>query len=190
MFFNRLRSIPCLGGGRRRRRRNSSCCDEILPREPVVLNVYDLVDTNHYTMALGVGFFHSGVQLYGREYGFGGHEFPMSGIFEIQPCNGQAELGEHFRFRESILLGYTHFSSADVQRIVDQLGLQFTGNSYHLTSKNCNHFSNSLVHIVCGRKIPGWVNRLAYLVTCVPFLERYMIPSPAQQQYRQSSHQH
>ncbi|XP_016995147.2 deubiquitinase DESI2 [Drosophila takahashii] len=184
MFFNRLRSLPCLGGGGGGGGgAGGRSCDEILPKEPVVLNVYDLVDTNDYTMALGVGFFHSGVQLYGREYGFGGHEFAMSGIFEIRPCNGQAELGEHFRFRESILLGYTHLSSTEVERIVQQLGAQFQGNSYHLTSKNCNHFSNSLARIVCGRKIPGWVNRLAYLITCVPFLERCMIPSPSYHQH-------
>ncbi|XP_016976571.1 deubiquitinase DESI2 [Drosophila rhopaloa] len=181
MFFNRLRSISWLGGGAKENR-----CDELLPKEPVVLNVYDLFQINDYTMVLGVGFFHSGVQIYGREYGFGGHEFPMSGIFEIEPCNGEAELGESIRFRESILLGYTHFSRPDVERIVDQLGAQFPGNSYHLTSRNCNHFSNSLVQIVCGRKIPGWVNRLAHLVNCVPFLERCMTPRPSE--YRHHYH--
>ncbi|EDX02129.1 deubiquitinase DESI2 [Drosophila yakuba] len=171
-MFQGLRRMTCLGGDR------ESSREDMLHREPVVLNVYDLVTTNDYTIALGVGFFHSGVQLYGREYGFGGHEFPISGIFEIEPCNAQEELGEHFRYRESILLGYTHFSCADVSRIVDQLGQQFPGNSYHLTSKNCNHFSNCLAHLVCGHKIPGWVNRLAYLITCVPFLERCVVSRP------------
>ncbi|XP_017064889.1 deubiquitinase DESI2 [Drosophila eugracilis] len=185
MFFNRLRSSYCMGGNK------DSSCDSLEPKEPVVLNVYDLVQTNDYTIALGLGFFHTGVELYGREYGFGGHEFPMSGIFHIQPCNGQAEIGEQFHFRESILLGYTHFSNADVDRIVDQLGMQFPGNSYHLTQKNCNHFSNTLAHIVCGRKIPSWVNRLAYLVTCVPFLERCMPAGPNRQQhYSHHSHEH
>ncbi|XP_017110790.1 deubiquitinase DESI2 [Drosophila elegans] len=172
MSFKRLRSFSWLCGGAR----ESRCDEMVLPCEPVVLNVYDLFHINAYTMTLGLGFFHSGVQIYGREYAFGGHEFPMTGIFEIEPRNGQAELGEQFRFRESILLGYTHFSRRDVERIVDQLGVQFPGDSYHLTSRNCNHFSNSLVHIVCGRKIPGWVNRLAHLVTCVPFLERCLFP--------------
>ncbi|XP_017055213.1 deubiquitinase DESI2 [Drosophila ficusphila] len=180
MFCSRLKRLSRLGGEVK-----ESSCDEMLPQEAVLLNVYDLVPTNDYTLALGLGFFHSGVELYGREYGFGGHEFPVSGIFEIAPCSGQVELGEHYRFRESILLGHTHLSCTDVEHIVVQLGVQFTGNSYHLTSKNCNHFSNSLVNIVCGRKIPGWVNRLAYLVACVPFLERCMIPSSPQRRFHQ-----
>ena len=33
------------------------------PREPVVLNVYDLYWTNNATARLGIGIYHSGVQV-------------------------------------------------------------------------------------------------------------------------------
>ncbi|EDX18393.1 deubiquitinase DESI2 [Drosophila simulans] len=164
--------MPCLGGVR------ESSSEDIRHREPVVLNIYDLSTSNDYTFPLGVGVFHSGVQMYGREYAFLAINLSISGIFEIHPRNGQEELGEHFRFRKSILLGYTDFTCAEVKRVIYLLGLEFRGTSYHLTSRNCNHFSNCLARLVCGRKIPRWVNRLAYLITCVPFLERFVVARP------------
>jgi len=173
MFLNALRRMRCLCGDR------EISTEDIEQREPVMLNIYDLSTSNNYTFPLGLGVFHSGVQLYGREYAFLALNLSISGIFEIHPCNGQEELGEHFRFRKSILLGYTDFTCAEVKRVINLLGFEFRGTSYHLTSKNCNHFSNCLAHLVCGRKIPRWVNRLAYLITCVPFLERFVVSSPS-----------
>ncbi|XP_023342865.1 desumoylating isopeptidase 2 [Eurytemora carolleeae] len=113
-------------------------------RQPVILNVYDMFWTNDYTANVGVGVYHSGLEVYGREYAYGGHPFPFSGVFDIQP-------------RDAKLL----------PRIQE-----FRGDRYHLMSKNCNHFTGAFSQILCGRDVPGWVNRLAYMSTCVPFLQR------------------
>uniref|UniRef100_A0A8C4R0X8 Deubiquitinase DESI2 n=1 Tax=Eptatretus burgeri TaxID=7764 RepID=A0A8C4R0X8_EPTBU len=71
---------------------------------------------NEYTSTLGIGIFHSGIQVYGREFAYGGHPYPFSGVFEIIPGD-----------------------------------------------------------VLCGREIPRWVNRLAHVSSCIPFL-RNLLP--------------
>ncbi|KAB7501130.1 Desumoylating isopeptidase 2, partial [Armadillidium nasatum] len=95
---------------------------------------------NEYTSSIGLGVFHSGIEIYGTD--------------------------------KAIHLGHTDFAEEDVKRIVVELGKEFRGDRYHLMNKNCNHFSSSLAQILVGKEIPTWVNRLAYVSSCVPFLQR------------------
>ncbi|KAE8718784.1 hypothetical protein F3Y22_tig00109987pilonHSYRG00012 [Hibiscus syriacus] len=97
----------------------------------VILNVYDLTPYNNYTYWFGFGIYHSGIEVHGKEYGFGAHDFPISGVFEVEPRSCPAS--------------------------------EYHGDTYHLISKNCNHFTDDMAHRLTGKSIPGWVNRMARL---------------------------
>nr|GMD00129.1 deSI-like protein At4g17486 [Ipomoea batatas]GME12276.1 deSI-like protein At4g17486 [Ipomoea batatas] len=123
---------------------------------PVYLNVYDLTSMNGYLYWAGVGVFHTGVEVYGVEYAFGAHEYPTSGVFEIEPrqCPG-------FKFRKSIFIGTTYLDPIQIREFMELQSSNYSGDSYHLIMKNCNHFCEDVCYKLTGNRIPKWVNRLA-----------------------------
>ncbi|TKY54898.1 DeSI protein [Spatholobus suberectus] len=124
----------------------------------VVLNVYDLTPINNYVYWFGFGIFHSGIEVHGKEYGFGAHDFPVSGVFEVEPrsCPG-------FIYRCSITLGQTNMNPSEFRTFIETMASQYHGDTYHLITKNCNHFTDDVSYRLTGKQIPGWVNRLAKL---------------------------
>ncbi|XP_004508531.1 deSI-like protein At4g17486 [Cicer arietinum] len=124
----------------------------------VVLNVYDLTPINNYMYWFGFGIFHSGIQVFGKEYGFGAHDFPASGVFEVEPKNCPG-----FIYRCSITLGQVHMSPSEFRTFIENMASEYYGDTYHLISKNCNHFTDDVSYRLIGKQIPGWVNRLAKL---------------------------
>lgn len=93
---------------------------------------------------------------------------------------------ERCTFRESIFLGMCDKSREEIQRIILSLSNEYTGASYHITSRNCNHFTDELCYRLVNKRIPRWVNRLATIgqaVSCLlPFNDEFFSPpiSPAQ----------
>ncbi|GMH09571.1 hypothetical protein Nepgr_011412 [Nepenthes gracilis] len=132
--------------------------DGVEQRSLLYLNVYDLTPLNNFLYWFGLGIFHSGIEVHGMEYGFGAHQYPSSGVFEVEPksCPG-------FVFRRSILLGSTDMSSSEFQLFIGQLASKYHGDTYHLIAKNCNHFTDEVCMHLARKPIPGWVNRLARL---------------------------
>jgi hypothetical protein len=92
------------------------------------------------------------------EYGFGAHEYPTSGVFQVEPksCPG-------FIFRRSVCVGTTDMSPSQVRTCIEDLAEDYHGDTYHLIVKNCNHFTADVCQRLTRKPVPGWVNRLARL---------------------------
>nr|XP_043637609.1 deSI-like protein At4g17486 [Erigeron canadensis] len=140
------------------RGRSSVTC--VIPTRsvPVYLNVYDLTSINGWAYWLGLGIYHSGVQVHGVEFGaFGSRENAnTTKIYEGAPkqCEG-------FTFRKRILIGYTDMSLWEVERYMDELTQDYKGISYGRITRNCNHFCNDVCLRLTGNPIPSWINRVA-----------------------------
>ncbi|GAB4836840.1 hypothetical protein Ancab_001755, partial [Ancistrocladus abbreviatus] len=93
----------------------------------------------------------------GVEYAFGAHDnASSSGIFEVEPKQRPG-----FTFRKLMLVGRTALGPKGVRALMEKLSKDFLANSYHLISKNCNHFCNEVCIQLTGKPTPGWVNRHA-----------------------------
>jgi len=133
---------------------------------PVRLNIYDLTDSNSVAYWCGLGAFHTGVEVYGVEYAFGGHSYDVSGLFATEPLNPPGSVV----FRESIEMGCISLSPQEVQTIVAKLGEEYKGNKYHLLTTNCNHFADDLCYQLTGKHAPKWINRLAGMASVLEML--------------------
>jgi len=132
--------------------------------ETVTLHVYVFPsDGNNYLSVietLGFGAHHSGIEVYGVEYAFEGGYEEGCGIYKQKPKEIPSRA--QWVFKESIVLGKTSKTKAEVRHILGTMAPKWPQNSYHLLSNNCNHFTDAFAkELLNGRGIPGWVNRLA-----------------------------
>jgi hypothetical protein len=111
-----------------------------------------------------LGVYHSGLEVHGTEYTFGD-----GGSFSHEPRGANGAV-----FRESIVLGETELTSSQVKSLAATVSDEFDKQKYHLTDRNCNHYSKgkkyqkfklngqALSIKVLGKdNFPSWVNRMA-----------------------------
>lgn len=108
---------------------------------------------------LGVGLYHSGVEVNGREYSFASK---AGGIFNIEPRKAKG-----VRFREQIQIGVLEHGSegGELQNALDALHDNFQPEDYDLVTKNCNHFCHEFISELLDKSLPGHVNRMSYIWT-------------------------
>ncbi|KAK7206328.1 PPPDE putative peptidase domain-containing protein [Myxozyma melibiosi] len=145
----------------------------------VIINVYDMLQDIKLApvlWTLGVGVYHSAVEVDGREYAYGGHEEPgISGVYYSKP---QTPLPGNIVCKTHIVHGYTTYTPGEVHAIINDLSLEYMGTSYNLLSKNCNHFTNSLLMRLTNTPAPAWLNRATVIGLAVPCIipQNYIKP--------------
>ena len=124
--------------------------------ETVVLNVYRMNAGAEWLESLGIGLYHSGLEVHGKEW-----TFSSGGVFSHAP----REPGM-VQFSHAVVIGEVRLSSKQVEDAVSRLRADYAGSSYNLLKKNCNVFANDLSMALTGKAVPGYVNRLARLGAC------------------------
>ena len=94
--------------------------------------------------------------VHGVKYAFGAHDYPTSGVFEVE-----ARQCPSFKFRKSIFMGTTSLDPIEVIEFMERRSANYNGDTYHLIAKNYNNFCDDICYKLTGNPMPKWVNRLA-----------------------------
>eukprot|EP00484_Ammonia_sp_Unknown_P031005 CAMPEP_0197028794 /NCGR_PEP_ID=MMETSP1384-20130603/8400_1 /TAXON_ID=29189 /ORGANISM="Ammonia sp." /LENGTH=368 /DNA_ID=CAMNT_0042457851 /DNA_START=14 /DNA_END=1120 /DNA_ORIENTATION=+ len=126
---------------------------------PVILHVYQPGPDEQSPIGM---VYHSGVEVYGSEYFYGGGGGGGTGIM-VQKPKSQPRGSTWVYYQSHVISKHINKSREEVREIVSALRQEWKARDYHLTNRNCNHFSDAFVKELCGENvsIPSWVNRLA-----------------------------
>lgn len=144
----------------------------------VLLHVYDLGDSFWTrglwnSVAKEYGAFHTGVEVYGREWLFGataesdGDE-DMRAHSNTRPTQDQDGITWHLpkqnldhSYRETLSMGFTPLSEKEVFEVVDSMKPLWKSSSYSVFSRNCHDFSHEFCLKLGAAGLPTWINALA-----------------------------
>lgn len=129
----------------------------------VYLNIYHLTPINYFLQFLGMGVYHSSIEVNNKEYSFFGTSDNDSGLF-INTFNDTKKL-----LKEKIYLGNTLYDEETIRRLVVLHVPFWSGESYHIFTKNCNHFTKFFATLLLRTdevyNYPEYVNRMTLFST-------------------------
>lgn len=111
-----------------------------------------------------LGIYHVGLETHGTEYTFGNYHAKdsrrLGGDESGVVAHAARRAGPRYVFKESICLGSTAWTSAQVEEAAGQLGAKtFTANSYDKIGHNCVDFVRSLGSLLGATDLPLWCHR-------------------------------
>jgi len=83
----------------------------------IYLNVYDLAKSNYYLHSIGLGIYHTGIQVGSVEYHFGGHEGTSTGVVSTEP----KDYANNVVYRETVYLGDCSLGYNQINSIIEEL---------------------------------------------------------------------
>ncbi|EWM29208.1 protein of unknown function DUF862, eukaryotic [Nannochloropsis gaditana] len=97
------------------------------------------------------------------------YTFAQNGVFFHVPKTPLVASGQVVSLKESIVMGEHVGSANEVHGIINKLREEFAAGAYHVTRKNCNHYSDALCQRLVGASVPAWVNRPARIGSIFSF---------------------
>lgn len=152
------------------------------PKQPnaVFVNVYDVIENNSLLCSVGLGVHHAGIQVYDKEYQYGGRE-EGTGISTVEPRHSPPHV-----FREQFYIGQTDLSEPAVEELVESFrhNDSWMGNKYNLLKHNCVDFAHAFsrallspeVRVAQMQAAPKATYESAYMETVVVEGREYTVP--------------
>jgi len=125
---------------------------------PVWLNIYHLSFLNYILQFIGLGIYHTGIEINSLEYSFGATEEDVAGFF----INNKGETSKILKLKERIYMGNTIYSKNNIERLLALESPYWMGRTYDPFLKNCNNFTKHFLKLILFNNIdyPVYINRI------------------------------
>lgn len=135
--------------------------EDVGASQRVFLRVYNLGQTFitrwHNTVNKSYGAYHTGVEVYGKEWAFGvPGDYGCSAVGWCPP----GECPEHDP-RDCLFMGTSTLSPKQIEAIIEEMRCDWTGDKYDMFTNNCHNFSKALCGKLGVAQPPSWINDLA-----------------------------
>ena len=125
---------------------------------PVWLNVYHLTCLNYILQIVGLGIYHTAIEMENFEYSFGSTKEDIPGFY----INKVGEISKILTLKEKIYMGNTIYTKNNIERLLALESPYWMGRTYDPFLKNCNNFTKSFLKIILFNNInyPVYINRI------------------------------
>ncbi|KAL1522802.1 hypothetical protein AB1Y20_017773 [Prymnesium parvum] len=134
----------------------------------VFLTLYDLCAKclNGAAHAIGLGVYHSGIEVHGVEYTFDNHTSDGSGLVWHPPYHSEPHRFPELPLRARLLLGVSRKGVRESHEILRRLAADWPASSYDLLEHNCHDFCSCAAAALGGPAlhVPLWVTRSCRLL--------------------------